>query len=146
MANAHRICQSLGIRLHARHDPHPGKDRLPPKHTWARQAIKLVAESGEKTGNPNMIYDVLSVFLASEDNSRCLRGDMISGVAEWFKAHGVSGAEASLLLPMFRTLDLATIWQAVEHHGIPRKSAQIAFLVASQMEDALVTVRRPLAA
>lgn len=141
MPNSWRIAQQMGIKMHGRRDPHPGGDALPPRHTWARKSIFDVARAGDSAGLSEHVFDVLGLFLASGDNQTQLYGDAISGVSLWMLRHKVSTAEVTFLRPAFETLDIRLIRKAVQHHGIPQRKPQIAFLVADHMEDALMGLR-----
>ncbi len=133
MANIHRICQSVGIRLMTRRKMHPRQ--LPPRHTWACRTIKLLAIQGEKANYPTMAHDVLSLFLASEANSCQLYGDTISGVGIWYQANKYEPADTGFLIPAFRALDLGLIRHEVVRFGLPGKAHQIALLVASESDE-----------
>ena len=143
MPNAHRICQQMGLRLHGRRSVHPGGQALPAKHTWARKTINDAALAGERVGLEEHIFDVLGVFLDSEDNRTQLFGDAIQGVSKWALTNRVTTEEFAFLrhAAAFRDLDMRTFRETVRHYAIAPRSPQIAFLVAGHMEDALKQLR-----
>lgn len=154
MPNAHRIYREMGITLHTKRHMHPGL--LPSKHTWARQAIRLVANQSEpritrtETGRTivrpakapeSHVYDVLTLFLGSDHNSTQLYGDAILGVSEWLISQKVKSDEIPFLIDPFSMIKLADLREAVRHYQIPRKPQQLAFLIAAEMEEALENIR-----
>lgn len=141
MPNAWRIAEQMGIRMHGRRDRHPGSDVLPARHTWARKAVFDIAKAGEGADLPEHVYDVLGLFLASEANQRQLFGESIRGVSAWALKHRVTSAEVPFLAPAFGEVDMKLVRQAVRHMGLRQHAPQIAFLVSSQMEDALEAIR-----
>lgn len=133
MANAWRICQQMGITLHSwKKDAHPRI--LPPKHTWARKAIVEAAERGERAGEPEHVYDCLSLFLSSTINSAQMYGDTISGVSRWMLKSGVNTRNIGAVKASFKEIDLSTIRATVVHYGFDQRSQQIALLIAGEME------------
>jgi hypothetical protein len=144
MPNAHRIASAMGIKLHGRRDNglHPRSDELPARHTWSRQAIFDIALAGERNGLPEHVYDVLGLMMSSDRNATQLFGDAIRGVSKWALRNRITTEEVTFLRQSFDDMDLRVIRQAVIHHGIDQKAAQIAFLVADHMEGAICAIRQ----
>jgi len=134
----------MGIKLHGRRDVHPGGQELPARHTWARKTINDVATAGINSGLPEMVYDVLGVFLETDGNRTQLFGDAISGVAKWALRNRVTTEEFAFLRhsESFRALDMRLLRDVVRRHAISPRSPQIAFLVSDQMEAALWSLRQ----
>lgn len=140
MANAWRICHAMGVTLHSKKDRHP--QILPPKHTWARKTIKDVAEEGERAGDPEHIYNVLSLFMTSEVNKTQLHGECIYGVSRWALAARVTSADIAFIAPAFADVDLKVIRDLVHLYRIPHRPPQIALLVAGAMHEAMEAIGR----
>lgn len=139
MASAHRICAEMGIHLVSKkQDSRVGP--LAPKQTRSRAMIKDIAETGEKIGYPELIYDVLGLFLSSEINQCQLYGDNIQGVAKWLQSARLRTADIPFIIPAFQEVDMGMVREAVQHHRIPVRVPQIAFMVAGLLEPALYQI------
>ena len=139
MANAWRISQEMGIRIVSKKGEHR-KGPLEPRQTRSRASIKSVAEHGEAIGYPDMVYDVLGLFLASEGNQRQLFGENIIGVSLWMKAANIRTSDIPFLTPAFNEIDMGLVRSLVLHHKIPHRAPQIGNLVAGMMEDAVEAI------
>lgn len=135
MASAWRICSEMGIDIVSKKHFRAGP--LEPRQTRSRAAIKEVAETGEAIGYPEMIYDVLGLFLASEANERQLYGDSIHGVSRWVQAARLRTADIPFIRPAFSEIDLGLVRESVQHHRIQNRPPQIGFMIAGFMEDAI---------
>jgi hypothetical protein len=135
MASAWKICAEMGITLVSKRNFRSGD--LEPKQTRSRAAIKELAETGEETGYPELIYDVLGLFLASETNQRQLYGENLHGVARWLIAARLRTADIPFVSPAFSRIDMGAVRGAVLHYNIPMRAPQIAFMLAGLMEPAL---------
>lgn len=139
MPNIHRICREMGIKLHPR--THPHVNPLPAKHTWARKAIYNTVIAGERAGLDDHVYNVLCLFSRSENNCNQLYGDAISGVSQWAVSQRIKSDEIPFLQAGFDKVDIAAIRAATQHYNIPRRSTQIALMVAGEMEHSLSEIR-----
>lgn len=136
MADLHHICGQMNVKpFSAKRRSHPGGDKLPARHTWARATIKQVHDDGLKAGLPEHVYDVLGLILESDPTQ--LYGDVISAVSVWALRWRITTDEMGFVLPAFRALDIKAIRGAVHHHKLPERAAQIAFLISGTMEPAL---------
>ena len=135
MSNAWRICQEMGIQIVAKRNFRAGP--LEPRQTRSRAAIKEIAETGEAMSYPELVYDVLGLFLASEANSRQLYGENIHGVGRWLIAARLRTADIPFISPAFSRIDMGMIRDSVQHYRIPNRPPQIAFMVAGLLEPAL---------
>ena len=135
MASAWRVCEEMGIQIVAKRHFKAGP--LEPRQTRSRAAIKEIAETGAEIGYPELVYDVLGLFLTSETNERQLYGEVIHGVAKWVQAANLRTADIPFVRPAFSEVDLGLIRETVMHHRILNRPPQIALLVAGMMEPAL---------
>lgn len=135
MANAWRICSEMGIEIVPRSRKYEGP--LRPRQTRSRATIKDVAETGNRIGYPDLVYDVLGLFLASPANERQLYGENIQGVARWLQSANLGTADVPFIRPAFSEIDMGWVRQSVLHYCIPMRAPQIAFVLASLMEPAL---------
>ena len=142
MPNAHRIARECGIVLHGRRTRHPCTDSLPARHTWSRRAIYDAALAGQREDLPEHVYDILGLFLTSDQNATQLYGDAIGGVSKWALRNRVTTEEVTFLRPAFAEIDLKVIRSAVLHHRIDQRAPQIGLLIASEMEPVLEQLRR----
>lgn len=138
MANAWRICEEMGIQIVSRKNGWAGE--LQARQTRSRATIKEIAEAGEAIGYPEMVYDVLGLFLASEANACQLYGETIQGVARWVLAARLRTADIPFVRPAFAEIDLAMIREAVQHHRIQNRPPQIGLMVAGLMEEAVAAI------
>lgn len=135
MASAWRICEQMGIEMVPKARKNQGP--LPPRQTRSRATIKDIAETGERMGYPDLIFDVLGLFLASERNQRQLYGENIQGVARWVIASRLRTADVPFIQPAFSEIDMGMVRGSVLHYQIPQRSPQIAFMLAGLMEEPL---------
>lgn len=143
MANIHRICEEMGIKLCIKKNEHPAKGTLLPyRTTWSKQSIRIIAETGEEMGNSELIYDALGLMIGNRDNAHCLFGDCISGVGRWMVKHKVTTSEVSFLKePFNEKVKLYPILQTIKHHKIDQRPVQVALLISSAMEPHLKELR-----
>lgn len=142
MPNAHRIARECGITLHGRKSLHPGGDRLPARHTWSRKAIHDAALAGERIDLSEHAYDVLTLFVADDDNATQLFGDAITGVSKWALRNRITTEEMAFIRVPFAGLDIHLMRAAVLHHRIDQRAPQIGLLVAAEMDQHLKELRR----
>ena len=142
MANAHRIARECGITLHGRGHLHPASPTLPPRHTWSRDAIKRIALAGEKQGNADHVYDVLTLLVSRDIGAQMLFGDVIKATSEWMRANRITSHEIPFLADPFEQVDLQGSREIVKRYALPYRPVQIAFLISAQMEPALDDLRR----
>lgn len=135
VANAWRICSEMGIEIVAKRHFRAGP--LGGRQTRSRAAIKEVAEAGDSIGYPDLIYDVLGLFLTSQANERQLYGENIHGVARWLQSANLRTADIPFIRPAFADLDMGMVRESVMHYRIPMRAPQIAFMLAGLMEPAL---------
>lgn len=135
MASAWKICAEMGITIVSKRHFRSGP--LEPKQTRSRDSIKQVAETGEAMGYPDLIYDVLGLFLASETNQRQLYGENIRGVSLWIIGAKLRTADIPFISPAFSGVDMGMVRESVMHYRIPQRAPQIAFMLAGLMEPAL---------
>lgn len=138
MASSHRICQEMGIQIVAKRHFKAGP--LEPRQTRSRAAIKEIAETGAEIGYPEMVYDVLGLFLTSEVNSRHLYGECIRGVGHWLRHSPLRTADIPFIRPAFAEINMAHVYQTVQCHRMPVRPVQIGILIAVQMADALEAI------
>ena len=141
MADAHKICQEMGIRVHGRATTHPKSNVLPARHTWARKTVRLIAERGERLGRPDHVYDVLTLLTTSGNGEIMLFSDVMDGVSKWALKNNLSSHEVPFLSGPWSNVDLHAIRSAVVYHRIEQRAAQVAFLIAAEMEDAIKELR-----
>lgn len=95
---------------------------------------------GQKAGYPELIYDVLGLFLASEVNAHQLYGESIHGVGRWMLATRLRTDDVPFIRPAFAEIDMGMVRAAVQHHRIPNRPPQIGFMVAGLMEPAIEAI------
>ena len=145
MANAHRIAQAAGIKLHGRSAPHPGVKCLPDRHCWAPKTIKEIAEAGEKAGVSSHIYDVLDLLLANPDGRRLLFSDVLRAVSLWALRADVDATSVAFIKPDFAMLSLRDIRESVKKRGFGHYHITMAFIIAENMETAIQTAIQEMA-
>lgn len=135
MSSAWRICAEMGITIVAKRNFRTGP--LEPRQTRSRAAIKEIAETGQTIGYPELVYDVLGLFLASPVNERQLYGECLHGVARWLQSARLRTEDIPFIRPAFSEIDMGFVRNAVQHYRIPNRPPQIGFMVAGLMEPAL---------
>lgn len=135
MANSWKICAEMGISIVPKRTHSNGP--LAPRQTRSRRTIREVAEAGEAISYPELVYDVLGLFLASDKNSCQLYGETIQGVSRWVVASRLRTADIPFIRPAFSEIDLGFVRESVMHYRIQNRPPQIGFMVSGLMEPAL---------
>lgn len=143
MANAHRICQAMDIKLQgkAKRYLHPGGQGLRPRETYAGKTIRTVAETGERWDLPEHIYDVLGLITSSKPNDRYLYGDVIQAVSMWALSYRVTTEEMPFLSEPFSSIDLSALRQVAGRVPVRPKSITLAVQISGMMGKPLEALR-----